>query len=73
MVRCPNCGGRAVGKIGSHQYYCWECCVEFSPSKDGHKWLVYVVQDDGTLSRIIVEEACERRPSPAASERIVLT
>lgn len=72
MVRCPNCGGRAVGKIGSHQYYCWECCVEFSPSKDGHKWLVYMVQDDGTLSRI-VEEACERRPSPAASERIVLT
>ncbi|MGB9867561.1 MAG: hypothetical protein ACPLPR_06625 [Bacillota bacterium] len=71
-MKCPNCGGRAVGKVGSHQFYCWECCVEFSLSKDGHRWLVYVVQDDGTLTKV-VNDASTARPSPAPSQTVVLT
>ena len=36
-----------VGKVGSSQYYCWECFVEFLIQKD--KIVIYEVCDDGTL------------------------
>lgn len=50
MLLCPHCGARGVGKVGSSQYYCWECCVEFKATRKG--WLVYEVLDDGSLAAV---------------------
>ncbi|NLZ53700.1 MAG: hypothetical protein GX892_11250 [Thermoanaerobacteraceae bacterium] len=47
MVACPLCKKKTVGKVGSNQYYCWECFVEFVIQKD--KTTIYEVGDDGTL------------------------
>lgn len=65
MVQCPNCGGRSIGKIGCNQYYCWECCVEFSRSRNG-EWHVYTVLDDGSLSRVITG-SCDQAPGSATT------
>lgn len=46
-MRCPNCGSRLVGKIGTRQYYCWNCYVEFS--QRGSAWQVYEVDTEGSL------------------------
>ncbi|HKM39458.1 MAG TPA: hypothetical protein VJ036_04225 [bacterium] len=44
---CPVCGEHYVGRVGTNQYYCRNCCLEFTPSDQGY--LVYEVQDDGSL------------------------
>nr|WP_255688321.1 hypothetical protein [Tepidanaerobacter sp. GT38] len=41
------CNKKTVGKVGTNQYYCWECFVEFTIQKN--KTTVYEVCDDGTL------------------------
>lgn len=48
MERCPVCQSRGIGKVGAGQYYCSDCCAEFSLQDDG-KLQIYEVQDDGTL------------------------
>lgn len=50
MMRCPNCNSRDIGKIGSHQFYCWGCCIELNVH--GDKMSVYQVEEDGTLSSL---------------------
>lgn len=45
--RCPACGGLQVGKVGSDQYYCWNCFMEFSFSRG--MFNLYEVAEDGTL------------------------
>jgi len=44
---CPVCGGRASGKVGIEQYYCWDCCTEYRLNKEGIQ--VYEVTEDGSL------------------------
>ncbi|NLW17926.1 MAG: hypothetical protein GX033_09890 [Firmicutes bacterium] len=44
---CPNCGSRAVGKVGHEQFYCADCCIEFAKRKQGI--VQFQVADDGTL------------------------
>lgn len=44
---CPVCGGRATGKVGTEQYYCWDCCVEFRKNKEGVQ--IFEVAEDGSL------------------------
>ena len=49
MTNCPVCSSkRAIGKVGSEQYYCWDCCVEFIVR--GEETTVFNVQPDGTLT-----------------------
>lgn len=48
VTSCPVCGRRMIGKVGAEQYYCWECCVEFSVS--GQAVQVFAVELDGTLT-----------------------
>ena len=48
MQTCPLCGRRAIGKVGIGQYFCWECCVEFT--RQGDHLNVYQVEADGTLT-----------------------
>lgn len=46
-MRCPNCEGRSIGKVGSEQYYCWDCCVEFNVGRGDVR--VWHVDPDGEL------------------------
>lgn len=46
-MNCPVCGGRAIGKVGVEQFYCWDCCVEFTTQTD--KVVIYDLAEDGSL------------------------
>ncbi|CAB1128958.1 conserved protein of unknown function [Candidatus Hydrogenisulfobacillus filiaventi] len=50
MPDCPACRGRNVGRVGTGQYYCWDCCIEFNWGNRGVR--LYRVEADGELSRI---------------------
>lgn len=45
---CPICGQRTTGKVGTDQYYCWECCIEFMVNGEDVK--IFNVEADGTLT-----------------------
>lgn len=47
LINCPICGGKTLGKVGSNQFYCRECFMEFSKNKN--KIIAYEVADDGSL------------------------
>lgn len=49
-MKCPNCNSKDIGKIGSHQFYCWGCFIELTVN--GEKMSVYQVEEDGTLSSL---------------------
>ncbi|CEP67277.1 Uncharacterized [Moorella glycerini] len=44
MLNCPHCGSKSIGKIGTDQYYCWDCFVEFNDHRE-----IFNVAEDGTL------------------------
>lgn len=46
-MNCPHCGSRGIGKVGTGQYYCWDCCIEFAVTKDGIR--LFRVDDEGEL------------------------
>ncbi|MFS0672902.1 MULTISPECIES: hypothetical protein [Ornithinibacillus] len=50
LMRCPNCSSKDIGKIGSQQFYCWNCFVEMSVS--GNELTVHQVEADGSLSSL---------------------
>ena len=47
-MQCPVCNGRAVGKVGLEQFYCWNCFIEFSTVKEEIR--VFEVGEDGSLT-----------------------
>jgi len=47
-MNCPVCGGRATGKVGADQYYCWDCCVEYRINREGVQ--IYELGEDGSLA-----------------------
>lgn len=47
IIKCPMCRSGQVGRVGSDQYYCWNCFVEFNFSKG--KVNLYEVAEDGSL------------------------
>ena len=49
-MHCPNCKEKNIGKIGNHQYYCWNCFIEFSTI--GGVIDVNQVELDGSLSSL---------------------
>lgn len=49
-MRCPACKGLQVGRIGSDQFYCWNCFIEFAVKKD--RVNMYEVAEDGSLVSI---------------------
>ncbi|HBV88988.1 MAG TPA: hypothetical protein DEF42_20645 [Desulfosporosinus sp.] len=46
-MNCPVCNGRAIGRVGVEQFYCWDCCVEFATQTD--KVVIYDLAEDGSL------------------------
>ncbi|WP_100406610.1 hypothetical protein [Bacillus solitudinis] len=49
-MRCPNCQNKDIGKIGTNQYYCWNCFVEMSLLQG--KLSLHQVEEDGSLSSL---------------------
>lgn len=47
---CPRCRGRAVGRVGIAQWYCWDCCVEFARSSRGIE--LYEMDEEGELRAV---------------------
>lgn len=45
-MQCPICRSNQTGKVGSDQYFCWSCFVEFNTQGDGE---VYEICEDGSL------------------------
>lgn len=59
-MNCPRCGSRAVGRVGTDQYYCWDCYIEFAVTKQGVQ--LFEVDDEGEL--VMLDEAGQTGPSP---------
>jgi len=52
MTSCPVCStNRTIGKVGSAQYFCWDCCIEFIVRDE--KTTVFTVEPDGTLTQYL--------------------
>ncbi|WP_059102738.1 hypothetical protein [Shouchella shacheensis] len=49
-MRCPNCQTKDIGKIGTNQYYCWNCFIEMSLV--GGQLSLHQVEEDGSLSSL---------------------
>jgi len=45
-MNCPVCGSNNTGKIGSDEYYCANCLLEYS--KFGGKIKYYFINEEGT-------------------------
>ncbi|RDW19342.1 hypothetical protein CWR48_09540 [Oceanobacillus arenosus] len=50
MMRCPNCNGKDIGKIGSQNYYCWTCFVEMTILNN--ELTLHQIEADGSLSSL---------------------
>ncbi len=44
---CPVCGGRLLGRIGTGQFFCWDCCAQFSRS--GPRLRAWTIDAEGVL------------------------
>ena len=47
ILRCPVCRGLQVGKVGSDQFYCWNCYLEFNYARG--RLNLFEVGEDGSL------------------------
>jgi hypothetical protein len=54
MRRCPRCHGGAVGRVGLAQWYCWDCCVEFTTTSRGVE--VFTMDEEGELRPLPVTD-----------------
>lgn len=50
MLVCPNCNSKDIGKIGSQQFYCWNCFIELSVL--GSELAIHQIEADGSLSSL---------------------
>ncbi|MEW6724618.1 MAG: hypothetical protein AB1331_06845 [Bacillota bacterium] len=54
IARCPNCGSRTIGRVGTAQYYCWDCCIEFVEDRAGQR--MFRIEEDGSVVELAGEE-----------------
>lgn len=62
-MNCPVCKSGSVGRVGTEQYYCWECCVEFSVGKKGLE--VFVLDSEGGLTLLEDGVRCTLQAQPS--------
>ncbi|MCL6450320.1 MAG: hypothetical protein K6T75_03390 [Acetobacteraceae bacterium] len=64
--RCPACGSRQVGQVGASQYYCWECCIEFTLGRREPR--LFRVDPEGVLLPYrgpqVAREGCPPKGTP---------
>ncbi len=63
---CPKCKSRATGRIGQNQYYCWDCAVEFVPTRDGFR--MYRLEEDGSALLDSLESMSESTSPPSTED-----
>jgi ribosomal protein L37AE/L43A len=56
-MNCPACGSRATGRVGLEQYYCWDCCVEWTAGEGGVH--IYALDEEGELMAFDPERGAE--------------
>lgn len=66
-MRCPSCAGRSIGRVGSEQYYCWDCCIEFNMGRGVIR--IYHLDADGELIAAATQPAAEMGMLPATEHR----
>ncbi|MCI1856618.1 MAG: hypothetical protein LKI94_08625 [Sporolactobacillus sp.] len=49
-MKCPNCCGSHIGKLGANQYYCWDCFIEMT--LENGKLSLSQVEEDGSLTTL---------------------
>ncbi len=59
---CPRCGGRAVGRVGLMQWYCWDCCVEFARNARGVE--IFAMDEEGELLPVAQDDGGGGEVSP---------
>lgn len=47
ILKCPVCRGLQVGRVGTDQYYCWNCYLEFNYTRGQVN--LFEVAEDGSL------------------------
>lgn len=50
VMECPNCKRKDLGKIGSQQYYCWNCFIEIAVVNEEVE--IHQIESDGSLSSL---------------------
>lgn len=50
-MNCPLCGSIDTGKVGTAQYYCWNCLIEFR-MEGAQGFTAYFVDEEGSLISI---------------------
>ena len=55
-----------MGRVGFHLFYCWDCCVEYAPAREG--WHIYRLEDDGTAVQEVAVAQPESEGSGEGSE-----
>lgn len=54
-MQCPRCNSADTGKVGTNQYYCWQCLMEFKVNPH-HAARMFYVEADGTLSPVSLKQ-----------------
>ena len=63
-VTCPECGSTRIGRIGSHQYYCSDCCLELQLGRD--RVDLFAVDEEGNLVPV-GRRPLDRDPQPVGA------
>lgn len=63
-MKCPNCGARCTGRVGAHQHYCWECCVEFNVA--GELQIFHLNADGDLIATLGAPEPAAAAAGPSA-------
>jgi len=50
LMHCPNCKSKNLGKIGTNQFYCWDCFIELSLIQG--RLSLSQVEEDGSLTTL---------------------
>jgi hypothetical protein len=65
-MRCPRCGRTETGQVGTREYYCWNCCLEFHGAPG--QWRLFTVDEEGQLLEVTetpeVPAPAETPPAP---------
>ncbi|MEW5784822.1 MAG: hypothetical protein AB1767_07095 [Bacillota bacterium] len=54
-MQCPLCHTMDTGKVGTNQYYCWQCLMEFKTNAQ-QQARMYYVEADGSLIPVVLKQ-----------------
>lgn len=54
-MQCPLCHTTDTGKVGTNQYYCWQCLMEFKNNAQ-QQARMYYVEADGSLIPVALKQ-----------------